>query len=132
MENGSESAQEDAIRDVMVNWARRDSEMARSWIDEQAAGVTRDRAAAAYVFSGTEEPAAAIQLAETIGDEGTRSRTIGMTTARWLQEDRESAMNYIETSQSLSDDMRQRLLDRAADGEGGRRGPPGGRGFGGP
>ncbi|NNM28825.1 MAG: hypothetical protein HKO57_04845, partial [Akkermansiaceae bacterium] len=134
--NGSEGAQEDAIRGVMVNWARTDADQARDWLAEQPAGTMRDRAAATYVFAGADEPQAALEVAETIEDMGSRSRAIGMTAARWMQEDREAALEYVETTEALDDENRGRILERVenlgtGDGpgpRGGFRGPgPGGR-----
>ena len=44
-----------------------------------------------------------------------------MTAWRWMQEDREAATTYIQSSTSLSDEAKERLLEGRG-GWGGRRG----------
>ena len=46
----------------------------------------------------TGSPAENIRLAETITDERSRGWAVGMTTMRWMTEDREAATNYIQNS----------------------------------
>ena len=54
---------------------------------------------------------------------------------RWMQDDKDAAVQYLEGTESLGDDMKERILqrangdgDRRGDGGGGRGGPGGGRG----
>jgi hypothetical protein len=60
-----------------------------------------------------------------------------MTAMRWMQEDKEAATQYIETTTALSDEAKTRIIERAeGGGRGGfdrgpgfgRGGPGGGRG----
>lgn len=115
---------DNAIRPVMVTWAGQNSTAALSWIQQQPQGDLRDEATATYIFASRGEPQTSIQLAETIADDGTRNRTIGRTVMEWMQEDKEAATAYVQSSTSLSDDAKQRLLDGANRGWGG---PGGGR-----
>lgn len=121
-ENGTEEAQKDAMRDVMGNWVNQDAKAARAWAVEQPEGPVRDAAVSSYVMSDSKgDPQENIKLAETISDEGSRGWAIGMTTMRWMGEDREAATEYIESSDIIDERMKERIM------RGGRRGGPPGR-----
>ena len=45
-----------------------------------------------------------------ITDEGDRNRATGVVAARWMQEDKAGATEYINENTSISDDMKERLL----------------------
>jgi hypothetical protein len=124
---------DDAIRSVISNWATQDSAGALAFIQQQPAGELRDEAASTYIWANRDAtPQQRIELAETISDEGTRGRTVGMAAMRWMQEDREAATAYIQQSTALSDEAKQRLIESEGRGWGDRggRGGPGGRGRG--
>ena len=75
-----------------------------------------------------DNPADLLKVAETITDDGDRSRTVGMTYMRWMREDETAAKASIEASTVLSDEEKQRL----SEGRGMWGGPGGGgRGRGG-
>lgn len=113
----------DAMRSVMGNWVNQDSAGALNFIQQQPVGEGRDTATQTYLWMNQDmAPGDAVALAESISDERDRSRTIGMTAWRWMQEDETAARAYVESSTALSDEAKQRILN----GEGG--GP--GRGFG--
>ena len=119
---------EDAIRGVISSWTAQDSGAALAFIQQQPAGELRDEATTTYIWSNRgASPQETIQLAESISDEGSRSRTIGMTAMRWMQEDKEAATAYIQQSTALSDEAKQRIIESEGRGWGGRGGP-GGRG----
>lgn len=114
---------DDAIRQVMGPWANTDPAAAQTWIASLPQGELRDEATATFIWSNrSADPQDSIQLAESISDEGTRNRTIGMSVWRWMQEDREAATTYVQSSTSLSDEAKERLLDNRGWGRGGRRG----------
>lgn len=114
-----------AMRNVMANWVGQDSAAALAFIQQQPQGELRDSATATYVFTNRSgDPQQTIQLAESISDEGDRDRAVGMTAMRWMREDSEAARAYIESSTSLSDQAKERLLN----GRGGRGGFGGGGG----
>lgn len=119
---------DDAIRGVISSWTAQDSGAALAFIQQQPAGELRDEATTTYIWSNRgASPQETIQLAETISDEGSRSRTIGMTAMRWMQEDKDAATAYIQQSTVLSDEAKQRIIESEGRGWGGRGGP-GGRG----
>jgi len=120
---------EDAIRGVISSWTAQDSGAALAFIQQQPVGELRDEATSTYIWSNRgASPQETIQLAETISDEGSRSRTVGMTAMRWMQEDKDAATAYIQQSTVLTDEAKQRLIEGG--GWGGRGGPGGGRGRG--
>jgi hypothetical protein len=118
---------DDAVRSVVQSWAGRDSAAALSWIQTQPQGEVRDEAIGTYIWtSRNSDPQSTIQLAESISDEGNRNRSVFMATRRWMQQDPTAATAYIQSSTTLSDEAKQRMLE----GGGGRGGWGGGRGRG--
>ena len=126
MKTGSESAQKDSIGRVMSSWVQADAAAALSFVNEQPEGGVRDSAASSYVMANQSgDVKSNLALAETIGDERTRSHTIGMTAAGWLRQDPEAANSYLESTESITQESKDRIK-RWGQGGGGR----GGRGRG--
>ena len=118
-----DEAKSDSMRDVMPIWAAADSAAALDFVKSQTSAEVKDSAAETYVFSNrTSSPAELVEVAALIEDEGDRNRATGVVAARWMQEDKAAATEFINNSESFSDDMKERLLDG--------RGPWGGRGRG--
>ena len=66
-----------------------------------------------YVFNDrTGSPQESLVLAETISDDGSRDRAVGMAAFRWVNEDPVPAKEYIQSSDSMSDRMKERLMSR--------------------
>lgn len=122
MKNGSEEAQVDSIGRVVSSWVGRDAEAAYAFVNEQPEGEIRDKAASSYVMSNQGgDVQQNLKLAETIGDERSRSWAIGMTAASWARTDKEAATQYVESTEALGDEAKDRIK-RFTEG--------GGRGFG--
>lgn len=120
-------AQQDAMREIMPTWVSQDATAALSFANTLQ-GKTRDEALQSYVMSNnTGNPADLVKVAETISDEGDRSRSVGMAAARWMREDADAAKAYIQSSSTISERVKQGLLD----GRGPWGGFGGGRGRGG-
>jgi hypothetical protein len=120
---------DDSIRSVISTWASQDSAATLAFIQQQPAGELRDEATSTYIWSNRgADPQETIKLAESIADEGSRNRTVGMAAMRWMQEDKDAATAYIQQSTALSDEAKQRLIEGGDRGFGGRGGPGGGRG----
>jgi hypothetical protein len=101
-----------AMREVMPIWVSSNPAAALNFINEQASPEVKDRAAETYVWSNKTSSAAELaQVAALITDDRGRSRMSGIVAARWMQEDRDGATQYINTSDSIPDNMKQRLLD---------------------
>ncbi len=127
MSNGTEEAQEESIGRVVSSWVGQDAEAALKFVNAQPEGDVRDRAASSYVISNQGgDIQANLKLAETIGDERSRSRAIGMTAVGWMRQDKEAATRYLETTESLSQESKERIQRWASGGgdhgRGGRRG----------
>ncbi len=114
--------QERSIGPVIQNLAATDNAAALSHVQGLAQGPVRDRGIQELIqFDRKSEPSTLIALAETITDEGNRNRTVGMAAMRWMREDETAAKNYIQSSASIPDNMKQRMLEGG--GRWGDRGP---------
>jgi hypothetical protein len=107
----NDEAKRDSMREVMPIWAAADSTAAVDFIKGQASPEVKDRAAEAYVWSNrTSPPAQLAEVAGMITDEGDRSRATGIVAARWMQEDKAGATEFINGTTSIPADMKERLL----------------------
>jgi recombinational DNA repair ATPase RecF len=89
---------------------RQDSVAALSFINEQPEGGVRDQAASSYVMANqTGKVEDNLALAETIGDERTRERAVGMTVAGWMRQDPEAAKSYLDSTEALSERSKKRI-----------------------
>lgn len=133
-ESGSEGAVEEGIGRVVGALAREDPERVLEYIDSQDAGEVRDNAVQGYVYGNRDAPPAeTIRLAETISGEDDRQRAVTRVAYEWAREDPEATLQYLETTDAIGEDSRERIAERAeraAAGEDvgrGFRGPPGRR-----
>lgn len=127
MESGSANAQEDGIGRVVSTWVGQDSAAALQFVNAQPEGDIRDEAASSFVMANQSgDVQENLKLAETIGGERDRSRAIAVTAANWARDDREAAQSYIQSTDALSDEAKERIT-RFSEG-GGVRGRRGGRG----
>jgi len=116
--------QERSIGPVIQNLAVTDNAAALKYVESLAPGPVRDRGVQEVVQNDRKsEPSTLIALAETITNEGDRNRTVGMAAMRWMREDETAAKNYIQTSASIPDNVKQRMLEGG--GRWGDRGPRG-------
>lgn len=106
-----DAAKRDSMRDVMSIWAVSDSEAALKFIKSQQSPDVKDRAAETYVWSNrTAEPAKLVEVAGMISDPNSRMRTTGIVASRWMQEDAAAATQFIQSSDVISDRMKERIL----------------------
>lgn len=121
-QQNSAQAQQDSMRQLMPTWVSQDSSAALAYANSYAAGPVRDSALQSYVWSNnTAAPADLVSVAETITDEGDRSRSLGIAASRWMAEDPAAAKAYVQQSTTIPDDQKQRILSGQG-GFGGRRG----------
>lgn len=107
-----EGTQRDAMRELMPTWVSRDPAAALAFANSHQPGPVRDSALQSYVWSNqSAEPSELVRVAETISDEGDRSRTLGMAAARWMRESPDDARAYIQQTEALTDEARERILD---------------------
>jgi hypothetical protein len=106
----SASDDEDAMRNVMMNYSRQDRAGALAAINKVPEGEMRDTAIGTYVFSNTgTEYAQNVTLAESITDQGSRDRAVGVSISRWMSTDPEAAKQRVKESTVISDEMKQRI-----------------------
>lgn len=104
-------AKRDAMREVMPIWAASDNAAALEFIKGQTSPDVKDRAAETYIWSNrTSSPSELADVAGMISDDGNRTRATGIVAARWMQEDKEGATEFINGSDAINDDMKERLL----------------------
>ncbi|MES2981631.1 MAG: hypothetical protein V4727_04895 [Verrucomicrobiota bacterium] len=107
-----DEAKRESMREVMPIWAASDSAAALNFIKSQTAPEVKDRAAESYIWSNrSTPPAQLVEVAGMISDEGNRSRASGVVAARWMQEDKAAATDYINSTQSIPAEMKERLLN---------------------
>jgi len=115
-QNGSADAQQESMRELIPAWTSKDPAAALSYTMSLQEGEVRDRAIRSYVWSNSSAPPSElIQVAESISDDRDRSRTIGWMAARWMREDEAAAKAYVESSSSISEQMKSHIL--GTDGE---------------
>ena len=101
---------EDAMRNVMMNYSRQDNAGALQAINTIPQGEMRDTAIGTYVFSNTgTDYAQNLSLAESIADEGSRDRAINVSVARWMTTDPDAAKSAVKNSTVVSEEMKQRV-----------------------
>jgi hypothetical protein len=106
-----DGAKIDSMPEVMPIWASSDNDAAVGFIMAQTSPELKDSAAESYIWSNrTSKPAELVEVAGMITDEGSRSRATGIVAARWMQEDKEGATQFINGSTAINDDMKERLL----------------------
>jgi hypothetical protein len=116
-----DAAKRESMREVMPVWASADSAAALNFIKTQTTPEVKDRAAESYIWSNrTSTPAELVEVAGMISDEGSRNRSTGIVAARWMQEDKAAATDYINSTDSISAEMKERLLSGKSMWGGGR------------
>jgi len=113
---------DDAMRRVMGNYVSQDAVAALDFIQAQEPGEMRDAGVQSYLWTQRDaDVATSLELAESISDERSRERAIGMTARRWMEEDAEAARAYVEQSTLLGDSSKERILNDDGDRRGRRR-----------
>ena len=119
-ENASDQAQRRSMNDLMPNWVSQDPAAALTYVQAQT-GEVYDSAAASYIMNDrVSEPSKLLDMASSITDNGDKFRSIGIVTARWMQEDSAAAKQAIQ-QMDIPDRMKERLTDGGGGwGRGGR------------
>lgn len=118
---GDPEAQSDGMRQLMPTWVGQNPTAALEYAYSYGAGPVRDSALQSYVWSNqSASPAELVKVAESIGDERDRNRTIGIATSRWMREEPEQAKTYIQQSTTISDEAKERILSGESMWGGGR------------
>lgn len=124
-----ETAQRESMRELMPALTSQSPTAALNFVNSLAPGAVRDSAAQSYVWSNNSgSPSELITVAESITDEGDRSRAVGIAAMRWMREDPAAAKSYVQSSTALSDEAKQRIAEGGNMWGGDRRGRGGPRG----
>ncbi len=107
-----DNSKRESMREVMPIWAASDSVAALNLIKTQTSAAVKDRAAESYIWSNrSTQPAQLVEVVGMISNEGDRSRASGVLAARWMQEDKAAATNYINSTDAIPTEMKERLLN---------------------
>jgi hypothetical protein len=107
-----EEAVRDGMRQLIPAWVAKDPAAALQFANSYQPGPARDSALQSYVWSNqSASPSELVRVAETIGDEGDRSRTVGIAAARWMRESPDEAKAYIQQSTAISDEAKERIIE---------------------
>lgn len=110
MQTGDEIAQAESMGSVISSWVVRDPVAALEFVNGQPEGGVRDSAASSYVIANQGgDIQQNLRLAETIIDESRRRRAIGITVTSWMRQDKDAAIQYVDTTEALSDQSRERI-----------------------
>ena len=103
----------DATGEIVGQWMRTDAESASGWLNEQPEGDAKDRGIAALLRdrSVREDPEAAVAWADSITDSEMRSEQVESSARNWLSKDRASALEYLESTNSLSAEQKTKLIN---------------------
>jgi hypothetical protein len=119
MQQGGVDAQAESMRSVIPNWVNKDPAAAMGFVNALPQGQVKDSGVRSYVWSNrSAPPGELVQMAETISDEGERNRTVGWMVGRWMNEDANAARAYVEKSTTISDRMKEHLLNEGQQGGG--------------
>ena len=107
----------DATGEIVGQWMRSDPAAASEWLGAQPVGDARDRGVTALLRdrSVREDPSAAVAWADTISNEELRSEQVERSARSWLASDRAAALEYLETSESLSAEQKTKLIEIPAE-----------------
>ena len=95
----------------MNRWAEVDAVASAKWLGTLSAGKSRD--SAVRTFSDritTRDPEGAVQWAATISDESGRKSAVENIARNWMRKDKPSASAWVQSTNLLPDETRQRLL----------------------
>ena len=104
-------AKKDSMREVMPIWAASNSGAAIGFIRGQTDPDVKNSAAETYIWTNRKSPVQEqLEVVEMISDNGSKSRATGIVAARWMQEDKSAATEFINSSPAIDDKMKERLI----------------------
>ena len=94
-----EATQATAMESAFQEWEEADAEGASAYLQNMESSPAKDAAISGFVSDlGKDEPAMAIEWAQTIENEATRTDALTDVGRDWYREDPDAASNWIETS----------------------------------
>ncbi|MCP5543100.1 MAG: hypothetical protein H7A49_04250 [Akkermansiaceae bacterium] len=102
----------DGMRELMSSWVNQNANAALTYANSFGEGNVRDSALQSFVWTNnSSNPSELVKVAESIGDERDRERTVGVAVSKWLREDESAAKAYAAQSTVLSDDAKERIAE---------------------
>ena len=102
-------------------WARTDANAAGQWLGAHEDSSEKDRMVESFSQRVSwEDPQSAVAWAAIIGDTGRRERSLSRVAWNWMRRDASSARAWVESSDLLPEETRQRLLRTGQDNSRGR------------
>ncbi|MCC6354842.1 MAG: hypothetical protein IT577_13215 [Verrucomicrobiae bacterium] len=118
-----------ALSSAVGEWAEKDPNAAGNWLNNNiTAGPDGDRLISSYARNiSDQDPAAAVQWAGSISDEGYRSRATVELARNWYRQDQKAAEAWLQSA-PLSEEQKREVTrpSRFGDFRGGPGGGPGG------
>ncbi len=108
----SDTQRPNSYNEIAQEWTKKDPTAASEWIDGLAVGKEKDHAIQGMVRElRSKEPDSSTIWASTISDEGMRDRLVTENAKTWLKRDEATATEWINATDSISDDVRTKLLE---------------------
>ena len=104
------------IQKLMEIWATQDTEASGEWLASLPPGsVSRDMGVSAYATEiSKDNPEAAAQWLDTIGDENTKQRASQRVLGNWMKQDGAAALEWAQTNNVLPEEQLQQMEQRQA------------------
>jgi len=97
------------------SWGRDEPQRTSRWIEQLPSGSERDRALQGLSWARVgSDPQAALRWAASIDEPQQRDRQLRDLVRQWLRREPEAAVAWLESSDFVSPDVREELLQRAA------------------
>ena len=105
--------QRSAAAALAARWTQNDALSASQWLVSQPSGPVRDSAIRAFTDTlAKDDPASAYEWAATISDPDIRHDALDDGIRDWIERDPDAAREWVQTSTTLSEEDRSRLLRR--------------------
>ena len=105
-------ARENAVGSVVSQWTQNDPAAAGGWVQQLPAGTMRDAAVGQFANQVVErDPARAMEWVRMIADPAVRSERLENVARRWLDADPGAAKQWLRTTNQLSAEAKQDLLE---------------------
>ncbi|MEM7674212.1 MAG: hypothetical protein AAF212_12790, partial [Verrucomicrobiota bacterium] len=106
------NTQQKILGNVIEQWTRYDLAEAGQWLSETTSNPLFDQAYETYARAAApSDPANAITWAEAITDTNTRDSAVTSVANSWAEQDLSAAKAYVQSTQYMSSEARERLLN---------------------
>lgn len=96
---------------IAIEWTKKDPQAASEWINPLPPGKEKDGAIQGMVQElGSKEPDSSTIWASSISDENVRFNLVTQNASRWLKRDRPAAEEWINSTDTLTDEQKAKLL----------------------